>query len=444
MGHNTDFVTRASDNVLYILNDDQLSQFVALSKEESSLSDEYALMRFPLMTAFRDQLAGTIPARSSGLDKAAVMAYSGQLYDVDASISIGRAKVYASVINSLNQTQREYLDSMKSGGMLSWPIVDTTVVLKNAGQGNSVAMRTYASEMFAWYAGSVEADVYFCPERQATYFGSFYMKDRPAMGNVGYSISTSLTGDSGADFLNLLTDTQRGEITGLVDLQRADLNEIVTTRRAIATELRRPLAGGTLDENAVRNLSERYGELDGEISYYYATHFADVGKTLTSEQEQKMIVLRNLAGYTCEGAYLYSQQISMPQNTPTGFLFGLGTYDDGALLAWIKDQEQTTTVDRGVIAAGASDHGQGSGKTEKEYASGSTALAGQEQRTKNGQGHNDGSTTSDTRDQPGMGAQADGNGILDMVKDWLSGLSRSLQDLFPNGTGPRTGKGRGS
>jgi len=41
---------------------------------------------------------------------------------------------------------------------------------------------TYASEMFSWYAGSVEADVYFCPERHATYFGSFYMKDIPAMG----------------------------------------------------------------------------------------------------------------------------------------------------------------------------------------------------------------------------------------------------------------------
>ncbi|HUK93250.1 MAG TPA: hypothetical protein VLU98_04355, partial [Methanomicrobiales archaeon] len=215
MGHNTDFVTRASDNVLYILNGDQLAQFAALSKEESPLSDQYALMRFPLMSAFRDQLAGTIPAGSSGLDKTAVMAYSGQLYDVDASISLGRAKVYAGVINSMNQTQRAYLDSMASEGMLSWPIVDTTSVLKNAGQGNSVAMRTYASEMFAWYAGSLEADVYFCPERQATYFGSFYMKDRPAMGNAGYSISTSLTGDSGADFLDLLTDTQRGEITGL-------------------------------------------------------------------------------------------------------------------------------------------------------------------------------------------------------------------------------------
>ena len=52
-----------------------------------------------------------------------------------------------------------------------------------------------------WYAGNVEADVYFCPERHATYFGSFYMKDIPAMGNPNFSISTSLTGDSGEAFL---------------------------------------------------------------------------------------------------------------------------------------------------------------------------------------------------------------------------------------------------
>ena len=262
------------------------------------------------------------------------------------------------------------------------------------------------------------------------------------MGNAGYSISTSLTGDSGADFLNLLTDTQRGEITGLVDLQRADLNEIVTTRRAIATELRRPLTGGTIDENAVRNLSERYGELDGEISYYYATHFADVGKTLTSEQKEKMIALRNLAGYTCEGAYLYSQSISMPQNMPTDFLFGLGTYDEGALLTWIKDQEQTSMLDSGAGAAGPSDKGQGSGKPEKEPGSGGPAPSGQEHGTKGSQGRNDGSKMSDTPDQSGGGAQADGKGILDTVKDWLSGLSRAFLDLFPNGTSPRMNKGR--
>ena len=27
-----------------------------------------------------------------------------------------------------------------------------------------VSVMTYASEMFSWYAGSVDADTYFCPE----------------------------------------------------------------------------------------------------------------------------------------------------------------------------------------------------------------------------------------------------------------------------------------
>ena len=394
MGHNTDFVTRVSDNVLITLNDEQLAKFVALSKEEKTLSDQYVVMRFPLMTAFRDQFAGTTPVGTSGLDKAAVMAYSAKLYDVDASISLGRAKTYASVINSLNQTQRAYLDAMKSGGMLTWPVVDASAVLKNSGQGNSVAMRTYASEMFAWYAGSVDADVYFCPERQATYFGSFYMKDRPAMGNAAYSISTTLTGDSGEEFLSLLTDTQREKITSLVNLQRADLNEIVTTRTAIATELRRPLTGGTIDENAVRTLSARYGALDGEISYYYATHFADVGKTLTSEQKAKMIALRNLGGYTCEGAYLYSQPVSMPQNIPSDFLFGKGTYDATAMTAWLQGQQQT-------VASPA----QGPGKT------GPGPEVGNVKNTQGGKALDAGNTTRPGQgSEPGQNPQGQGPG----------------------------------
>jgi len=344
MGHNTDFVTRVSDNVLSILNDDQLAQFIALSKTEAPLSTQYGYMRFPLTKAFRAQLEGTIPTGSSGLDKAAVMAYSAKLYDVDASISLDRAEAYASVLRSLNQTQRAYLDKMASGGMLSMPEVDASEVLKNSGQDNSVAMRTFASEMFAWYAGNVTSDVYFCPERQATYFGSFYMKDRPAMGNPDYSISTTLTGDSGENFLNALTDTQRKKITSLVDLQRADLNEIVAKRTAIATELRTALTGDTIDESLVRSLSARYGELDGEISYYYATHFADVGKTATSEQKQKMVALRNLANFTCDGGYLYSQPVSMPQNVPSDFLFGVGQYDNAQMSTWLQGLQQATVT----------------------------------------------------------------------------------------------------
>jgi len=357
MGHNTNFVTGTADNVLVTLNADQLGQFVTLAQEENSLQEQYALMRFPLATAFRDNLEGNIPAGSSGLDKSAVMAYSAQLYDVDASISIARAKTYASVIHSLNQTQRAYLDKMKSEGMADYPVVDASSVLANSGRGNSVAMRTYASEMFAWYAGSVTADTYFCPERQATYFGSFYMKDLPAMGNAGYSISTTLTGDSGANFLNILTDTQRNEITGLVDLQRSDLNQIVATRQAISTDLRAPLSGNTIDETDVRSLSAKYGELDGEISYYYATHFAEVDTTLTDSQKQNMVALRNLSGYTCSGAFLYSQPISMPQNIPSDFLFGLGTYNATEMSAWVQSQEQA-------LSSQDQNNGQSSGKSQ--------------------------------------------------------------------------------
>ena len=347
MGHNTDFVTKAADNVLSILNDDQLAQLAALAQTEAPLSTEYGYLRFPLIMAFRDQREGTIPAGSSGLDRNAVMDYSAQLYGVDANISIARAETYASVILSLNQSQRAYLDQMKSEGMLSWPDADASSILQNYGQGNSVAMRTYASEMFAWYAGSVEADTYFCPERQATYFGSFYLKDRPAMGNANYSISTTLTGDSGADFLNILNDSQRQEITGLVDLQRSDLNGIVAQRQAIATELRKALAGDSIDQDAVRNYSAEYGQLDGEISYWYATHFTDVGNSLTSGQKQEIAALRDFDNYTCSGAYLYSQPISMPQDIPTDFLFGIGTYNATAMSAWIQEQQTTASQNTG-------------------------------------------------------------------------------------------------
>lgn len=340
MGHNTDFVTRIADNVLSILNSEQLSQFISLSKAEAELSDQFAYMRFPLIKAFRAQLEGNITVGSSGLDRSAVINYSAKLYDVDASISMQRAKAYAEVIRSLNESQRTYLDGLARQGMLYWPQANASLVLKSSGQGNSVAMRTYASEMFSWYAGSIESDVYFCPERQATYFGSFYMKDRPAMGNPGYSISTTLTGDAGNDFLNLLDAGPREKVTGLVDRQRADLEEIVFLRRRIAADLRRALQGEAINETAVRALSARYGELDGEISYYYAMCFAEVAESLTEEQKQKMTALRGLDGFVCQGAYLYSQPISMPENVPSDFLFGTGEYNSSQFSSWLKSQKK--------------------------------------------------------------------------------------------------------
>jgi hypothetical protein len=183
---------------------------------------------------------------------------------------------------------------------------------------------TYASEFFSWYAGTVEADVYFCPERHGTYFGGFYMKDMPAMGKRDYDISTSVTGDSGETFLTLLSAEQREAITSIIPRQRNDLKEIIEVRRAISVELRKFLKGETADKTKVLALGRRYGELDGEVSWMYATAFAKVNRTLTAEQKAAMLKLRNLDGYRNAPAYLYSQPMTeVPSLPDTDFLFGV-------------------------------------------------------------------------------------------------------------------------
>ncbi len=323
LGHNTSFVPRAANNVLYILTAAQRAQLVALAQEQESLLTDFAYKRFPLVKAFCRQLAGEIPSGTTGLSRAAVMDYTADLFELDGLLSYRRAEVLGGIIRSLTDAQKAYLAKMTFNNSATWPELDDQLDKKSLSHTAHVAVMTYASEMFSWYAGTVEADVYFCPERHATYFGSFYMKDIPAMGNANYSISTSLTGDSGEAFLAALTAAQRKIVTSLVEQQRADLAEIVKIRSAIATELRRFQKESVVDKDRVLALSRRYGELDGEISYCYATAFSQVAQTLTVAQKQALLKLRNLdAKFTCQGAYLYSRAIAMPEIPDTDFLFG--------------------------------------------------------------------------------------------------------------------------
>jgi hypothetical protein len=185
-----------------------------------------------------------------------------------------------------------------------------------------VAVMTYASEMFSWRGGSPEADTYFCPERHGMYFGGFGLKTAPAMGKPGYAISTSLTASGGEGFLRALTADQRQQITGLVDLQRRDIAEIVRVRRSIATELRRFLSGETADREKVLALSRRYGALDGELSYRYATAFARVGQSLTAAQRQTLAGMRSPDPGSPKGPFLYSTPIDKPQIGSTDAFFG--------------------------------------------------------------------------------------------------------------------------
>ena len=325
-GHNPMFLTRIASDVLSILNDQQCQMFADLAAEQAPQFEQFALKRMVLIDAFQREKDGKIPSGSSGLNRDAVVRYVGDFYTFDAELSYRRAEVFGKVIASLTPEQKAAFTKMKFGDFNTWPDLDERDALQRPNPTTSrfftVAYMTYASEFFSWYAGSVEADTYFCPERHGTYFGSFYMKDMPAMNKRNYDISTSVTGDSGESFINLLTPNQRANITAIPEQQSKSLAEAVKVREAMSVELRKFLSGSKVDKAKLLALGHRYGELDGEMSWMYATAFAKVGRTLTAEQRSACVKLRNLDGYQSAPAYLYSNPLqTLPTLPSSDFLF---------------------------------------------------------------------------------------------------------------------------
>ncbi len=338
MGHNTSFLTRVANNVIYILNDSQLARLSALAVAQQSQVDLYGYKRYPLMQAFRRLIDGNIPSGSSGLNLNAVKAASRALYLIDGQISFDRAILYASIINSLDSTQKAYLESMKGKGWSSWPdISDAQINAKISAlpRDSKVSVMTYASDIYSWYAGSLEADIYFCPERHGTYYGGFYIKDAPAVGHEGYSIDEQMTATAGA----ALIDTSKGYVTqdqamtmySLVATQKDNLNLIVSTRTQIATLLRTLLNASTSADSVksqVLALSAAYGDLDGTNNYHYATTFAQIYKTLSTDQKTGLAALRKsmMSGKYADGIvfdfsiastpFLYSAVLTDAQIAP--------------------------------------------------------------------------------------------------------------------------------
>lgn len=321
-GHNTNFLTRIANNMLLVLTEEQKSRLLVLAREQENDVRRFAELRLPLIKAFRRNLEGDLPRGSRGLDRQAVINASAELYALDGKIAYDRARVMGAVIRSLNPSQKTALARLRFGDSRTWPDLPWQFDRRNLSHEADVAMMTYASEMFAWYAGSLEADTYFCPERHGMYFGGFGMKTAPAMGRQNYSISTSLTGDSGEAFLATLDERQRREITGLIDLQRPALKEIVSVRRAIAVELRRFQSEGSADREKVLALSRRYGELDGTLSYEYGTAFARVGQSLSKPQRQRLTALRSSNPDDPVGPFLYSTPITLTSTGNTDRFFG--------------------------------------------------------------------------------------------------------------------------
>jgi hypothetical protein len=106
MGHNTSFLTRVANNVIYMLNDSQFEQLKALAVAQQEQINLYGYKRFPLMKAFRRLIENDIPSGSQGLNLNAVKNASRELYILDGQISFDRALLYASVIRSLDSSQR--------------------------------------------------------------------------------------------------------------------------------------------------------------------------------------------------------------------------------------------------------------------------------------------------------------------------------------------------
>ncbi|MFZ2513936.1 MAG: hypothetical protein WAW63_05780 [Candidatus Saccharimonadales bacterium] len=324
-GHNTTFLSKAANNVLKTLDDNQKAKLVALAKDQESIYTNFAYNRFPLMNAFRRDLENQIPSGSSGLNTDVAKKYTANLYSLDADLSYNRAVVVGGIIHSFTDAQKAYFAKMEFNNSGSWPDVKEDETLKKSLTNTQfVAVMTYASEMFSWYKGDLAADTYYCPERHGTYFGGFYMKDYPAMNNPDYFISTTTTGDKGQGFLDILNAQQKAHITSIIAEQKSALQELTQIRLDVSTELRKAQAGGTIDKNKVYTLINRYGQLDGQLSALYASRFTAVNKTLSADQRTALVKLRDLT-VVPSGAYMFSTPINTPAISSTDYFFGVGS-----------------------------------------------------------------------------------------------------------------------
>lgn len=324
-GHNPMFLNRIAGNMLRALTDSQKERLVEAATRQEDLFRGLAIARWPLIHAFYRELRGKRPVGSAGLDAEQIKRICADLFEKDAELAYARAKVFGEMEASLAVEQRQEMASWKFGSFDSWPEISQEEARRvrpaGAKKGISVGVMTLASEWAAWRTGSTEADVYFCPERHGTYFGGFYMKDLPAIGKRDYDISTSITGDSGAELLRRLSPALRRDFEAVIEKQRPWMKEIVQVRRKMSALLRGFLAKETPSLQEARALGRRYGELDGSIAYEYVQMFVKIGVSLSAEQLEALHVLRNLPTNEDGSVFLYSQREAVPKDLNSDSLF---------------------------------------------------------------------------------------------------------------------------
>jgi len=319
-GHSTDFLTLIANNVFFILSNEQLEQFAALASVQARLYENFAFKRMALIKAFRQQMENNVPLPGTKLDKAAVLDFCSELYELDAEITYERAIVTGKIINSFTDQQKKQLSELEFGNSATWKMLPEKLEKRKYPHREHVCIMTYASELFSWYSGNQNADVYFCPERHCTYFGGFYLKDFPAMGKHNFNISTSLTGDTGKDFISLLTKEQSALLKKTIADAEPVLSHIVEVRTSLSLELRKALNNASPDKDTIYALFKQYGRYDGELSYNCAECYSEIFNSLTGQQKKEMMELRGLDIYP-EGAFMFSDKIEVPAEIKTDFLF---------------------------------------------------------------------------------------------------------------------------
>lgn len=302
-GHNTDFLTSIANSVYSVLTSNQINDLKQLAKVQAPVYNAFAYKRFDLIRAFRDFMEnGKEP------DMSFIRKTGSELYALDADLSYGRAIVVGKIIQSFTPEQKSEMARFQFDNSSTWLNVPEKLDKRDLTHREHVCVMTYLSELFSWYAGSAEADVYFCPERHGTYFGGFYLKDFPAMGNHGYNISTSLTGDAGRDFIAVLTPEQTEFLYATMKKQKPLLQKIVALRTTVIAELRKAIDGSTPNKTLLYKTMQQYGELDAEISFYEAEAFESIYKTLTKKQKGQLILIRN-QNILPEGYYVFSDLV---------------------------------------------------------------------------------------------------------------------------------------
>ena len=275
MGHNTDFLTRIAENVMRILDTNQMKQMILLAKDQADLYDAFAQKRWIVIKAFGKLLSGR-----ATLQEDSVFGFFANLYEIDANLSYNRALLYGKIANSLSHKQKQAFAKLQFDNSSTWPVYPESLDKRTLSHRAHVTVMTFASEFFSWYAGSEYADTYFCPERHGTYFGGFYLKDFPAMGNHDYFIPTSLTGDKGRAFIDLLTPGQSDCLYQTTRDMEPILQEIVTLRSTVAHEFRKTLSAEKPDKDKVFMSIKRYGVLDGILSCKATECFASIYQSM--------------------------------------------------------------------------------------------------------------------------------------------------------------------